>query len=103
MPCGSENSYKVLLPNPNEDKLYILTYKKSPKSIRATARNPNIDLQPMGIFSKSDIQHHINMQQFQELLTKMDTMQRQSVDHNLRKLSVTAGFSDIYRLKTSRS
>ena len=33
--------------------------KFSPESIRAIARNPNIDLQSIGIYSKSDIQHHI--------------------------------------------
>ena len=51
--------------------------KFSPESIRAIARNPNIDLQSVGICSKSDIQHHIRTQQFQELLTQMDTIQRQ--------------------------
>ena len=70
--------------------------KFSPESIRAIARNSNIDLQSIGIYSKSDIQHHIRTQHFQELLTKMDTIQRQSIDKNLRKLAETAGFSDIY-------
>ena len=70
--------------------------KFSPKSIRAIARNPNINLQSIGIYSKSDIQHHIRTRQFQELLTKMDTIQRQSIDQNLRKLAETAGFSYIY-------
>ena len=68
----------------------------SPESIRAIARNPNIDLQSIGIYSKSDIQHHIRTQQFQELVTKMDTIQRQSIDQNLRKLADTTGFSEIY-------
>ena len=63
--------------------------KFSPESIRAIARNPNIDLQSIGIYSKSDIQHHIRTQQFQELLTQMDTIQRQSIDQNLRKLAET--------------
>ena len=53
-------------------------------------------LQSNGIYSKSDIQHHIRTQQFQELLTQMDTIQRQSIDQNLRKLAETAGFADIY-------
>ena len=44
--------------------------KFSPESIRATARNPNIDLQSFRINSKSKIQHIIRTQQFQELLTK---------------------------------
>ena len=70
--------------------------KFSPESIRAIARNPNIDLQSIGIYSKSDKQHHIRTQQFQELLTQMDTIQRQSIDQNLRKPAETAGFSDIY-------
>ena len=68
----------------------------SPESIRAIARNPNIDLQSICIYSQSDIQHHIRTQQFQEILTKMDTIQRQTIDQNLRKLAETAGFSDIY-------
>ena len=68
----------------------------SPESIRATARNPNIDLQSIGIYSKSDIQHYIRTQQFQELLTKMDTIQRQLIDQNLRKLAETAGFPEFY-------
>ena len=70
--------------------------KLSPESIRAIARNQNIELQSIGKYSKPDIQYHISTQKFQELLTKMDTIQRQSIDQNLRKLAETAGFSDIY-------
>ena len=70
--------------------------KLSPESIKAFARNPNIDLQSIGIYSRSDIQHRIRTQQFQELFTKMDAMQRQSIDQNLQKLAETARFSDIY-------
>ena len=70
--------------------------KFSPESVRAIARNPNIDLQSIGIYSKFDIRHHIRTQRFQELLTKMDTIQRQPIDQNLRKLVETAGFSYIY-------
>ena len=71
--------------------------KFSPESIRAIARNPNIDLQSIGIYSKSDIQHHIRTQQFQELLTQMDTIQKQSIDQNSRKLTETfIHFADIY-------
>ena len=70
--------------------------KFSPESIRASALNPNIHLQLFGIYSKSDIQHHIRTQQFQELLTQMYTTQRQSIDQKLRKLAETAGFADIY-------
>ena len=105
VPCGSKNSHNVVQLNPDEDKYYLITpyptlmpplKKFSTKSIRAIARNPNIDLQPICIYSKSDIQHHIRTQQFQELLTKMDTIQRQSKDQNLHKLAETAGFSDIF-------
>ena len=105
VPYGSENSHNVVQLNPDEDKYYLLTpyptlmqplKKFSPESIRAIARNPNIDLQSIGIYSISDIQHHIRTQQFQELLTQMDTIQRQSIDQNLRKLAETAGFADIY-------
>ena len=105
VPCGSENSHNVVQLNPDEDKYYLLSpYPTlmqplkhfSPESIRAIARNPNIDLQSIGIYSKSDIQHHIRTQQFQKLLTQMDTIQRQSIDQNLRKLAETAGFADTY-------
>ena len=48
--------------------------KFSSESFRAIARNPNIDLQSIGLYSKSDIQPHIRTQQFQELLTQMDTI-----------------------------
>ena len=65
----------------------------SPESIRAIARNPKIDLQSIGIYSRSNIQHHICTQQFQELLTKVDTIQRQSKNQSLRKFAM---FSDIY-------
>ena len=69
--------------------------KFSSESIKAIARNPNIKLQSIGLYSRSDIQHHIRTQQFQELLTKMKTIQKQSVDQNLRKFAETAGLSDI--------
>ena len=38
--------------------------KFSSESIRAIARNPNIDLQSIGIYSKPDLQHHFCTQQF---------------------------------------
>ena len=104
-PCGSKNSHNVVQLNPDENKYYLLTTyptlmqplkKFSPESIRAIARNPNNELQSIGIYSKSDIQHHFRTQQFQELLTQMDTKQRQSIDQNLRKLAETAGFADIH-------
>ena len=99
------NSHNVVQLNPYEDKYYLLNpyptlmqslKKLLPESIKAIARNTNIDLQSIGKYSKSDIQHHIRTQQFQELLTQMDTIQRQSIDQNLRKLAETAGFADIY-------
>ena len=67
VPCGSENSHKVVQLNPDKDKYYLLTpyptlmqplKKFSPESIPAIARNPNIDLQSFGIYSKSDIQQY---------------------------------------------
>ena len=92
--------------NPDEEKCYLLTpyptlmqplKKFSPESNRATIlRNPNINLQSIGKYSKSYKQHHIRTQQFQELLTQMDTIQRQSIDQFLRKLAETAVFSDNY-------
>ena len=96
---------KVIQLNRDEDKYYLLTQyptlrqplkKFPPESIRAFARNPNIDLQSISIYSESHIQHHIRRQKFKVLLTKMDTIQRQSIDQILRKLAETAGFSDIY-------
>ena len=75
--------------------------KFSPENIRAIALNPNIDLQSIGIHSRSDIQHHIRTQQFQELLSKKHTIQRQSIDRISRKLAETAGFSDIYAQRYS--
>ena len=111
VPSGSKNSHNVVQLNPDEEKYYLLTpyptlmqplKKCSPESIRAFARNPNIDLQSIEKYSKSDIQNHIPTQQFQELPTQMDTIQRQSIDRNLRKLAETAGFSDIYTQDYSR-
>ena len=92
--CGSEKSHNVVQLNPDEDKYYLLTpyptlmpplKKFLPESIRAIARNPNINLQSIGKFSRSDIQHNIRTLQFQEFLTKMETIQRQSIDQNLQK------------------
>ena len=105
IPCGLENSHIVVQLITDEDKYYLLTpyptlmqslKKISAESIRAIARNPNIDLQSIGLYSKSDTQHHIRTQQFQETLTKTDTIQRQSIHQNLRKFAETASFSDIY-------
>ena len=84
VPYGSKNSHNVAQLKPDEDKYYLLTpyptlmqplKKNSPESIRAIARYPIIDLQLIGIYFKSDFQHHIRTQQFQELLTKMHTIQ----------------------------
>ena len=51
--------------------------------MRAIARNPNIDLQSIGIYSRSDLQHHIRTQQFQKRFNKIENEQRQSIDQNL--------------------
>ena len=84
VPSGSENSHNVVQLNPDKHKYYLLTpyptlmqplKKISEESIRAFARNPNIYLQSIGIYFKSDVQHYIRTQQFQELPTKMDTIQ----------------------------
>ena len=100
-----KNSHNVVQLNPDEDKYYLLTpyptlkqplKEFTPETIRAIARKPNLDLQSIAIYSKIGIQHHIRTQQFQELLTKKDTIQRQSIDQSLRKLAETSGFSDIY-------
>ena len=100
-----KKSHNVVQLNLEKEKYYLhIPYPTlmqplknfSPESIRAVARNPNIDLQSIGLYSKSDIKHHIRTQQFQELLTQMATIQRQSVDQILRKLAKTEGFSDIY-------
>ena len=112
IPCGSKKSHNRVQLNPDESKNYLLTpyptlmqplKKVSPESIRAIARKPNIDLQSIGIYSESDIQCHIRTQQFQEFFTKFDTIQRQSIDQNIRKLAETAGFSDIYAQDYSRN
>ena len=103
--CGSEKSHNIVQLNPNKDKYYLLTLYPSlipplknfsPEYLSTIARNPNIDLQSIGLNSRSDIQHHIRTQQFQELFTKMDKKQGHSIYQNLRKLAETAGFLDIY-------
>ena len=38
--------------------------KFSPESIRAIARNPNIDIQSIVIYSKSDIQHQMDIKDY---------------------------------------
>ena len=105
VPCGSENVHNIAQLNPDEDKNDLLTpystlmpqlKKFSPESIRAIVGNPKIVLQSKDVYSRLDIQTHIHTQQLQELFTKNHTIQRQSIDQNLRKLAETAGFSDIY-------
>ena len=54
----------TIFPNP-------LELPFSTKCICAIPRISNIDLEPIGTYSKSDIQHHIRTQELQEL-TKMD-------------------------------
>ena len=46
----------------------------SPEIIRVNARNPNIELNSIGIYSRSEVQHDTRTQQLQELLPKMDTI-----------------------------
>ena len=46
--------------------------KFSPESLRAIACNPNIDLQTIGTYPKSDMLHQFETQQFQELLTETE-------------------------------
>ena len=65
--------------------------KFSPEKIRAIAKNPKVELQSRAIYSRSDIKHHICTQQFQELVSKMDTLRRQSIDQILRKFAEKAG------------
>ena len=104
VPYGSESSHEIAQLNPDQDNYYLLQpnpkfmpplTKFAPESIKAIARNQNIDLQSICRYSRLDKQRHIRTQQFQELLTKMDTIQGQSIDQNLRKLAETADFSDI--------
>ena len=89
--------------NPNEDKFHLLSpyptlkspsKKFLPEIICAIGRKPNVDLQSLKNYPKTNI-HHIRTQQYQELLTKMETIQRKSIDQKLRTLAETAGFSDI--------
>ena len=61
-----------------------------------TRSSINYDLHSTEIYSRSEIQRHIRNQYFQELLTKMEIKQGQTIDQNLRKLAETAGFSNIY-------
>ena len=43
--------------------------------LNVIVREPNIALLSLGIYSKSDKQHHLRTQQFHELITKMNTIQ----------------------------
>ena len=82
--CGSENSHKVVQLNPNKDKIYLLipysTLMPSSKkfSPESNAHNPNTNLIIKGIYSKSEMKHHIRIIQFQELLTEIEPIQRKS-------------------------
>ena len=73
VPYGSKNSHNGVQLNPDEDKYYLLApYPTiipplktfSPESTRFIAGNPNTDLQSIGIYSRSNIQHHTRTQQF---------------------------------------
>ena len=56
---------------------------KFSKSMRAIVRNPNIDLQSMGVYSKADLQHR--NRKIQEILTEGDNEQRHSRYQSLGK------------------
>ena len=60
-----ESRPRKILPTHTIPNINATIEKFSPESIRTIARNPNIDLQSIGIYSKLDIQHHILTQQFQ--------------------------------------
>ena len=66
VPCGSRNGQNVEQSNPSKDKNYLLTPFRTLMSPlkKIPPRNPNIDLQSIGIYSKSETQHHIRTQQF---------------------------------------
>ena len=99
VPCGSENSHNVVQLIPDEDKYYLLTLyptlmqplkKFSPESIRAIARNPNIDLQSIGISAP-----------YQNTTTPRTTHTNghytKTINRSkLRKLAETAVLADIY-------
>ena len=68
VPCGSGNSQNVVQLNSYKDKHYFvipyptlqpLLKKFSHESVHAIARNPNIELQYVGHYSRSDLEHHI--------------------------------------------
>ena len=44
----------------------------SPEGIRPITRNTNVDFQSIGIYSRSDLQHHTRTQQFQEPLIEWE-------------------------------
>ena len=78
MPFGSKTKHNVVQLNPNENKCFILTpYPTSmqtlnnfpPENLSITTRNSNIDLQFIGKYFNSDMQHHIRTQQFQPITT----------------------------------
>ena len=100
----------VVLLNQNENENYYLTNypslkpsfeKFSPKLvIQSYIQNHffldqkyNITFEHKLIFFKLFETHFF---EFQKVLNKMDTIQRQSIDQNLRKLTETTGFSDIF-------
>ena len=67
--CGSEYNHNVVQPNANQDKKIMSSHTLphhnaslktiSTESIRPIARNPTIDLQSIGIYSKPNVKHHI--------------------------------------------
>ena len=103
IPRGAENSHNVVQSSPDKDKFYLLTQyptlikslkKFSPESIRAFARNPNLDLQSNKYTLNLTLNTTFEHNNFKNFLQKMDKIQRQSIDQNLRKLAETVGFLD---------
>ena len=79
VPCRSGKCQNDVQLNPNEDKNYLPTpypsltpplKKFSPKSKGAITRNPKNYTQSTDIYSRSDIQHHLRTQQFQEIFSR---------------------------------
>ena len=76
-----------------------LLKKFSRESIRAIGRNPNIDLQSLGFYSSSDIQHHIRKPQFQEIFTRIDKIQ----DNQSIKTSQNSLKQQVFQTSTDKT
>ena len=88
----AEINYYLLKPYPTLGRPFK---KFSPQRLRATTRNPYLDLQTIGIYVKPDIIYkHNNSKNFSQKGTP--SINNQMIDQNLRKLDKTADFSGIY-------